>query len=478
MAVDLSRLDSFGDVAAEDDEVLRYFLETEALEKLGDKGKYLVVGRKGAGKTALVRYMTERGGDSNRPLNLRGYPWNVHSKIKNAGAGDSDVYTSSWKYLIAVEFASMVMSQATWGDDEQESLKRFLEDNYGSVNPEAKRVFSPKRLDLKTLSFSPQILGSKLFSVDFDKSQDDPEIGSQIDALANAILDASCRIAERHQIGDMVLHFDELDQGMHSLQDDRKLMLVGLVLAAKEVLNHVKANGIGFKPLVYLRTDIWDSLKFSDKNKISRTNKYELEWKSQGLKELVNERIRFKLGDDSLSWEDVTDKSIMRGSQQKWDYVVTRTLLRPRDVIHFLNLSLSVAKERENGENLIGKQDVYDAKNDYSYYLKEELDDEMLPHWEDWEDYLNILTAVNTETFNKDDFESQLPEASPYSVDDVLEKLYNFSVIGYDSRLPRGGAEWVFRYSHRKRFDSLAGRFKVHPGLKEFAKLREERSVR
>lgn len=478
MTLDLSKLNSFGDVAAEDDDVLRYFLETEALVDLKEKSKYLVVGRKGAGKTALVRYMAERGAGNNRPLNLRGYPWNVHSKIKNAGVDDSEIYTSSWKYLIAIEFASMVMSEATWGDDEQESLKQFLQDNYGSVTPDAKRVFSPKKLELKKLSFLPTILGTKLFSVDFEKSQDDPEVGSQIEELANVIIDASCRIAERRKMGEMLLHFDELDHGMQSLKDDRKLMLVGLVLAAKEVMNRVNERGVSFKPLVYLRTDIWDSLRFSDKNKINTTNKYELEWRSKSLKDLVNERIRFKLNNKSSSWEDVTDESIMRGSQPKWDYIITRTFLRPRDVIHFLNLSLNVVNGRDDGEKLIGKQDVYDAKDEYSYYLKEELDDEILPHWEDWEDYINVLTAVNTETFSKKDFESQLPEDSPYSVDNILKNLYNFSVIGYDSRLPKGGAEWVFKYSHRKRFDSLAGRFKVHPGLKEFARLREGRSVR
>jgi hypothetical protein len=69
----------------------------------------------------------------------------------------------------------------------------------------------------------------------------------------------------------------------------------------------------------------------------------------------------------------------MRGSQGKWNHILARTFLRPRDVIRFLNTALASAKER-NGESLIfTNEDIVASREDYSAYLKRELDDEIRP---------------------------------------------------------------------------------------------------
>lgn len=51
-ATSLTNLDTFGDVAAEDDAVLNYFLATNAVEIIDENKAFLVLGRKGAGKNS------------------------------------------------------------------------------------------------------------------------------------------------------------------------------------------------------------------------------------------------------------------------------------------------------------------------------------------------------------------------------------------------------------------------------------------
>lgn len=81
MTVSLAHLDTFGDVAAEDDAVLDYFLTTDAVARIERNEVFLVLGRKGAGKTAIVRHFTESAADApSRSINLSGYPWNVHAQ--------------------------------------------------------------------------------------------------------------------------------------------------------------------------------------------------------------------------------------------------------------------------------------------------------------------------------------------------------------------------------------------------------------
>jgi hypothetical protein len=64
------------------------------------------------------------------------------------------------------------------------------------------------------------------------------------------------------------------------------------------------------------------------------------------------------------------------------------------------------------------------------------------------------------------------------SVDDALKMLYRFSVIGYKRRSGHGGSSWAFHYTTPEAgWDNGASYFKVHLGLKEVIKLREERLV-
>jgi MoxR-like ATPase len=91
----LRDIDSFGDIAAEDDAVLEYFLTTDAVAEIESGEKLLVLGRKGSGKTALVKHFTERNAaEHGAPLSLRSYPWNTHSKLVDSGASDAEALRS------------------------------------------------------------------------------------------------------------------------------------------------------------------------------------------------------------------------------------------------------------------------------------------------------------------------------------------------------------------------------------------------
>ena len=88
-AISLRQIESFGDVAAEDDAVLEYFLTTDAVTRIKNGDVFLVLGRKGAGKTALVRHFAEGNGKGvSRRLNLAGYPWSIHAQRVDHGSSE------------------------------------------------------------------------------------------------------------------------------------------------------------------------------------------------------------------------------------------------------------------------------------------------------------------------------------------------------------------------------------------------------
>ncbi|MCZ0961566.1 P-loop ATPase, Sll1717 family [Paracoccus benzoatiresistens] len=151
----LKKIETFGEVAAEDDSyLLDYFHSTDAISEIEDDNKFLVVGRKGAGKTAVVRYFTEGPKkDHSKALNLRNYPWAVHAEVLDRGMEGVDAYVASWRYLIAVELASFTLrlSENVYLDA-QRPLREYLMSNYGSINPALPEILQPKKL--KVLVFT------------------------------------------------------------------------------------------------------------------------------------------------------------------------------------------------------------------------------------------------------------------------------------------------------------------------------------
>lgn len=478
----LTLLDTFGNVAAEDDAVLiTYFLETEAVKRISSNDVFLVLGRKGSGKTALVRHFAEGPNARNsKSLNLRGYPWPLHAERIDRGASQVEAFVSSWRYLIAVELGILVLRHAN-GDDslDKRSLIAFFKDNYGGVNPALGDILRPSKIKLSKLSFEPQILGNKLGGIALERT--DLGLGRELDALTDSVLLAVRKnIAGYVQLPSLLLHFDELDQGLLTMDVGRQQMLIGLILAARSIRQACRTASTKINPVIYLRTDLWEEMKFSDKNKITQSLALNLEWNSQSLKDLVNARLRTKLN-RAAEWEKIAGPELMRGSQAKWDHILTRTFLRPRDLIQFLNSALEQAKTRTQVPLIFENQDIVDARDRYSVYLKQELDDEIVPHWNHWDDALRACSAIATITFNRDQFieeyNNRKSKDNVIESDEALRFLYEFSVLGYERRSGYGGSSWVFRYINPEAgWDSSSSRFKIHLGLKEYAKLREERT--
>lgn len=87
-----------------------------------------------------------------------------------------------------------------------------------------------------------------------------------------------------------------------------------------------------------------------------------------------------------------------------------------------------------------------------------------------------------TLTFRRDTFREiyarRRSSKNPVGPDEALELLYSFSVIGYRSSLGTGGSGWYFQYLEPQAgYDNASSILKVHLGLKEYAKLREERAT-
>ncbi len=483
MGRDIKLIHDFGKVDAEQDSILEYFVTTQSYERIRSGETLLLLGRKGAGKTALVRYFAEKGVPNvlSQAPKFRQYPWNIHAVRKDLGCSEVETFVASWEYFIAVQLASLVYkSIPDKSSADARKIEKFLMQNYGSTDTEGSEIIKPDFLKIEG-TFEPEVFGVKLGSVQLTRGAEDKRLGTELGALSRAILKASRDLATKQLVGKtLLLHFDELDLGLANTDTSRDQMLTGLILAARAVRSVFVGLSPVVSPVVYLRTDLWERLTFSDKNKIHESQSGVIEWSSDDLKKLIERRASVQLGSD-VEWEALEDTAQIRGSQSKWNHIIARTYLRPRDAIKFCNEILRVAKARTAGPTVITNPDIVLARNGYSLYLKNELNDEVTPHWAKWVEALNALSATERVTFTIKDFtEAYTAKKSPDNVaaDEALERLFQFSVIGYDTRSGYGGSSWVFKYmSPQSTWDSGASRCKVHLGLKEYCRLKEERAT-
>jgi hypothetical protein len=481
---------SFGSVDADSDEyLLQSFEDHEAYVSVMNRQKFLVTGRKGAGKTAIYKkIITTKASDIfTFGHTFSDYPWHFHEKQARVGVPDFDKYTHSWKYLILLTAAKIVLNQdqSLPFDDESfdymSKIEGFIVDSYGTRDPDVTQIFSPSKMLKLRPSFNVDFGALKAgLSPDSVPISELPVIVAEVNRnLAHHIL---YTLNPDHHY---YICFDQLDLGFDPNSPKYYERLIGLILAARDLNLLAREMGRKFFVTIFLRDDIYEQLHFEDKNKITENFYNLIEWDTprtkHTLKSLMEKRFKVTVGEaeQDISWADLFDESAeMPGHQTKYKFITDRTFLRPRDIIKFANSVLSSFRNRINAGssdyvNLFINEDLHDAREDYGRYFQREIDDEIHKHIPHYLKYFEVLKGLGVYRFNKDAFNSEVdsrrailpPEKTPVQ---LLKELYDFSIIGYFRRGGKGfgGSEYVFKYKEpSQEFDETADLFQVHLGL-------------
>jgi len=343
----LISVDHFGAIDADNDDLLfSCFEDHEAYLNLLSQKKFLIIGRKGSGKTAIFkRMLTIR-----RPdffcfgHTFSDYPWHHHDLQARIGIPDFDKFTHSWKYLILMTASKIILNHDqslpidTRSMDYMMRIEQFVVDSYGTRDPDITQIFTPTKhlkikpnfqVDLKVLKagVSPeQVPMAEL-----------PKIVQELNNNLIAHIMECLNPEHRYYI-----LFDQLDLGFDPNSPDYSNRLIGLLLACRDLNIAAKEVGRSFFAVVFLRDDIYDMLQFEDKNKITENFVSLIEWDTprtdKSLKHLMERRFGVLLGEDGeqINWDAVFDETKeMPGHQTKYQHILDRTYLRPRDIIKF-----------------------------------------------------------------------------------------------------------------------------------------------
>lgn len=479
--MDLHLIRDFGGIDADEDELLgECFQDHSAYVAARQHDRFLILGRKGSGKTAIFkRLITTRSHDYFAyGHTFDDYPWEHHDLQAQVGVPEERRYVHSWKYLILLGLAKVLLNvdqSQPWDDTSQDSLaglESFVVDSYGSRDPDLTQLFVPdKELRFKgTLGVPLASIGAERVLV--------RELPAHVQEVNRSVQDAV--LAALNPAHDYYVCFDQLDLGF-SIDDPKySQRLIGLLLAARDILRTAREAEKQLSVIVFLRDDIYQTLQFEDKNKITENFVSRVEWNQPDsdltLKALMERRFgQAANGSGEIPWGDAVDEDKeMPSRQTKYAHICDRTFLRPRDMIKFSNEILEAYKGAygEDGPGKFDNASIIGARERYSEYLLNELDDEIAKHVPNYREYLEVLKTIGTLQFTADQFDQawkSRPALSGEESQAGLVQLFEFSVVGY-LKLGGGGggSKYVWRYlDPRARFDASADTYRVHLGFKE-----------
>jgi hypothetical protein len=492
---ELGNIKDFGNIDAKLDNLLEdCFEEHKAFGEIKSFEKFLIIGKKGSGKTAIFqKLIKEQAFDYFcEGYNLTDYPWYHHELQAKAGVPDSEKFIHSWKYLLLISLSKILINADNcipFDDNSRESLdvlEKFIKDTYGTTNPNIANIFTPT----KKIKFN-SLIGGKLVGQEFQLQLPFEEVDMK--DLPIVIQDVNRNLTNHimrclHPEHCYFICFDELDISLDINSNNYFNSIIGLIRAARDFNLEAKKNNKKANICVFLRDDIYDILKFEDKRKITQNFVTRIEWDTNRtnntLRELMEKRFNKLLSeneDELIEWNDVFDETVsINGRNSKYNYLKDMTCLRPRDIIDLCNNILISYKNNGCVSRKFTNLDIVNAKENYSRNLLDEFDDEVHKHIPEYETYLDMIKKVGTSKFSFDSFNAAYEKLKSKLEDEkdamtILEELYTFSIVGnYKIGGTHGGSEKVFRYKDTKEKLRDDLQIIVHPGIVNVLGLKEK----
>lgn len=417
--------ESIGNADAESDErfLLDCFLDTGDLDALRDcdDSRRLIIGRTGAGKSALLRVLAEREEHviQLNPAELS-LSYLANSEVlrffENAGANLDVFYQLLWKHVLAVELIKnkyKITNDASQRsflerlsglfikDVAKEKAIKYLQewgaDFWNETESRIREVTKKIETDLKA-SIAGSIAQTKFDAGAAEKLTEEERHDVvtrgaravnqvQIASLSKVLKILADDVFNDSQESCYVV-IDDLDT--HWVDDTLKYKLVRALIETCRTFKQVRR----VKIIVALRLDLLQRVIDATRDSGFQAEKYEsmylnLRWTNAQLVEMINRRlthlIRQRYTSRTLSIEEIFPQKIHQSKFK--EFLCDRTFLRPRDAILLVNECLIRATDR----NQITAQMVIDAESSYSEKRLISLSEEWAGTYPDLSKYIKIL---------------------------------------------------------------------------------------
>lgn len=363
----------------EHDQLSSYYIETEQFESVVRGEIHVVTGRKGSGKTALF-YQVRNKIRSNKQnvvvdLNPDGFQLRKFKSLILDHLEDGTrehTITAFWEYLFFLEICYKLLEK-----DKKVHLHNHvlrpkylaLQQLYRNDSFIAEGDFAERLLML--VQAIEDKFAAKASTGDTSKVLTRAEITGflyqhGIEKMRAALTDY---LMEK---GQLWILFDNIDKGWsaHGVDESDLLILRCLIEAFRKLERELRRSDVRCHSVVFVRNDIYELLinATPDRGKVSRAS---LDWTDPALlAEMLRRRFIYSRGMDPSSapsfsplWSSFAISHLKSGEETS-GYILSRSLMRPRSLLDFLNYCKSHAVNL--GHDKIEEVDVLEGELNYS----------------------------------------------------------------------------------------------------------------
>ena len=405
-----------------------------------EQGKFIILGRKGSGKSAIAEYLvSSMQEEPNVFSSIIG-----HDKIELERLIHGIYKTESqkqheqlFKWVVLTQILRLMSDNQNiqyW--EETSLLKKFMEKNRGLVGIDKYEIY-----DYETsTNFSIEIEQFKRLYGKLGKDWKYKSNRAEYYKLLPHLEEVMMELLKKDSDNSYLLIFDDLDIGYKKTQENLDV-LVDLLRAIKFYNLEFSKYGLSSRILVLLRDDIAKHIQYyPDTAKMFASYSTTLRWYQERdnendllLKQFINKRIEYNFKrlhipyNEEDPWRSFV-QSYNKFEKTSFKYILDQTFYRPRDLVLFfknigtqdyaLPLDIDSVKRLRR---LYASQMIQEIKNELSSQLQEEEIDAILKA---------ICKFKTKEGATYDEMVTVLQDAGIDKPNDIIATLFEYSLVG------------------------------------------------
>lgn len=426
-SMDIGKLDAETDVFLDScfyiSDIYKGLIDFDKSDKNPSFIKRIIVGRTGSGKTALLKQLSKDGVikryDKIEAENtiFEHIKNNIFiNSLINSGIDLRVFYKSLWIHVLLVKvinllhrssydsFFERIKLRLTRDNKLSNSYIDKFKDNF--FNENIVKDISNRMQDDLSANFEVAGLsisgGSSSESIERIQSTTSSYVSKELLSQQKEIIRSLNEdFTGKSQIR-IVISIDDLDKSWLSESSIRYSFINALMDAFRELLNICSV-----KILISIRTDILMGIYSSSLRQQEKDLSliYNISWNEREIREILDKRINYLIknqysGAENVKFQDVFNFQVL--GEDAADYIIKRTMLRPRDAINFVNLCLSECDgDVELNENIVLK-----AEEKFYASRKQALIQEWKSIYPYINDYIDSLACLNQQVFSRENMKN------------------------------------------------------------------------
>jgi hypothetical protein len=449
----------------------RYLLRTAAIDAVANGRASVVVGARGAGKTAATRAVVADS-SRERPAARIGMKDAFLAALRPLAAPEQQPLASAFaRYLMLLTALEAMMAE------------KLL---HGSAIRELAREFAvtlePSLAEALPLAYSKALL----YEVFGDRAAPAPTRGTVVERIPALEAAAATALKDARAL---VLFDEAVDRSVvaGALDALRVDALRTLLLGVADLARGPARERV--VPVVFTRPGLFARLHRHEQE-FWAGRRLDLTWTSRELKAAAGWRLARAV--DPEAPPKAASHALARfladagkgawGEDAGWDLVWSLSRARPRDMVFFLRAAARNCRHR--GVDAVDAQALQQARKTYAAYLRQDMADEIRDAAPDVEELMDAIARHGKQRLSAPELVEVLErvldshgiEATAGS-QDAIERFFEASAIGNFVREGRGGGHDVFVHDDPDARLDYTAPLVIHPGLASALDLAAEKAA-